>query len=144
MGRSGDGFAFVVDENLGRRIPTGMRGFGESVRFLVDEFGLGVADVDWLPQVGKRGWIVITRDQQMLHQPAERQAILDNDVGVFWLDGGRLPRCQLIQQLVRSWPQIKETAKRLSGAFWYRVSPTGSTIRQVDLAASSQGQSPVT
>ena len=30
-----------------------------------DTFGSGTQDVDWLPAVGVRGWILITKDKQI-------------------------------------------------------------------------------
>jgi PIN like domain len=34
-------------------------------------------DADWIPEVARRGWIVISRDQHLPSRPAERAAILE-------------------------------------------------------------------
>ena len=54
---------FFIDRCLGsRRIPEVLRGAGITVEAHDDHFNKGAQDVDWLPEIGKKGWIVLTKD----------------------------------------------------------------------------------
>lgn len=46
----------------------------------------GEKDADWIPQVAKNGWVVISRDRHIQHRPSERQAIVDAKARMFRLD----------------------------------------------------------
>ena len=45
-----------------RALPAALRALGVRVHTLSEKFPPGTADVDWLPIVGARGWILITKD----------------------------------------------------------------------------------
>ncbi len=38
-------------------------------------FGTGTPDVDWLPRVGARGWILITKDKNIRKREVELRAL---------------------------------------------------------------------
>ena len=46
--------------------------------------------------------------------------------GAFFMGGKNRNRCQLIQQLVRNWPRMKELAKKTRVPFAFRVPPSGT------------------
>lgn len=53
-----------------------------------DHFEQACPDVDWLPVVGKNGWIVITRDKNIRRKPNELQAFKENNVLAIVLSSG--------------------------------------------------------
>ena len=101
---------FFVDNNLSKDLADGMKAFGESVSHLQDHFPENAGDAEWLPFIGSNDYILITRDERIRSKPAELRALRIYKVGAFFLGGKHRTRCQLIQQLVRNWPQIKELA----------------------------------
>jgi PIN domain-containing protein len=44
-------------------------------------------DRDWLPEVGKRGWVVLTADYRMRYRERERDALMEHGVRAFILRG---------------------------------------------------------
>lgn len=76
---------FFCDQNLsGDAIPQALiSATGYPCEKHKDNFALDARDVDWLPQIGRRGWILLTRDWQMLRRPIEREAILAANVRAF-------------------------------------------------------------
>ena len=122
---------FFMDENLAPSITTGMRGFGENVVHLLEWFDRGTDDVDWLPVVGEKDWVVITRDAMILRRIREKEVVARNRVGVFVLDGKKPDRCRLIQQIVLNWPQIKATARQSKRPFGYKVPLVGTRLKKV-------------
>jgi predicted nuclease of predicted toxin-antitoxin system len=43
-------------------------------RHLQDDFPADTDDVDWLPEVGRKGWVVVTGDRKISKKPPERKA----------------------------------------------------------------------
>ncbi len=50
-----------------------------------DVFPDDAPDVEWLSEVGKRGWVVLTKDARIRTNALERAALLDANVAAFML-----------------------------------------------------------
>lgn len=124
---------FFIDNNLGQQLANGMREFGESVMHLRDRFPENADDPDWLAIVGREGLILVTRDERIRWRPAEISALKSNSVGAFFLGGKNRGRCELIQQLVRNWPRMKELAQKTKRPFAFRIPPSGTAIKPIPL-----------
>ncbi len=76
---------FFADQNLsGDAIPQALiDSTGYPCQKHKDNFALDAQDVDWLPKIGQRGWILVAKDWRMLTRPIERQAILAANVRAF-------------------------------------------------------------
>ena len=46
--------------------------------------------------------------------------------GAFFMGGKNRNACQLIQQLVRNWPRMKEIAEKTRRPFAFRIRPKGA------------------
>ena len=114
-----------------------MRVFGENVVHLTDDFQPGTADEDWLMEVGRRGWFLVTRDQMIRKRPAQKAALRRYGVGAFFLGGKDLDRCRQIIQIVRGWPRMKEHAAREKRPFAFNLNQSGTTLKRVALPKSS-------
>jgi PIN like domain len=79
------GIVFFTDQNLsGETIPQALvSASGYPCQKHKDNFALDARDVDWLPQVGRRRWILITKDWRMLQRSVERGAMLAANVRAF-------------------------------------------------------------
>lgn len=72
-----DNVTYVVDENL-LRLGAGLVAVRkDTARFgrapIDDILPLGILDTDWIPIVGRRGWIVITNDRHLRTRPVEAE-----------------------------------------------------------------------
>jgi len=67
---------FYVDECLGKGVGLALRNAGEEVRFYGEEIARGALDPDWLPTLGKKKWICLTKDKKIRLHAAERSALL--------------------------------------------------------------------
>ena len=76
----------------------------------------------------KPGNLFVTRDERIRWRPAELRALKDHKVGAFFLGGKNRTRCQLIQQLVRNWPRMKELAGKTNPPFAFRIPPQGVKV----------------
>ena len=50
-----------------------------------DHFALDAKDVHWLPEIGRRGWVLVTKDWRIQQRPLEREAIINAEVRAFVL-----------------------------------------------------------
>ncbi len=88
-----DTYTFLLDRAFGsktvaralaeRAVPLGHR-----VERLDDHFPPDTEDEVWLTEAGRRHWVVVTRDQRIMVNQRERQALLDHGVAAFIYTGG--------------------------------------------------------
>lgn len=80
---------FFSDENLGRHVfPGRLREAGVTLEVHNDHFPQGTPDTDWLPEIGRRGWILLTIDARLRYNRLEQRAILKHGVAAFVFTGG--------------------------------------------------------
>jgi hypothetical protein len=79
---------FFSDENLGRNIfPGRLREAGVTLEIHADHFQQGAPDTEWLPEVGRRRWVLLTIDARLRYNPLEQKAILAHGVAAFVFTG---------------------------------------------------------
>ena len=67
---SGREITFFIDRCLGKRyIAKVLIDSGIAVEIHDDRFSQNIEDVNWLPEVGKRGWVVLTKDANKAQKP---------------------------------------------------------------------------
>lgn len=72
---------FFLDRSLGKnKIATTLRQRGTQVKIHDDYFPSNAKDREWLPEVGKRGWIVLPKDRCIRYRTSERLAVLNAKV----------------------------------------------------------------
>ncbi|MEH2464175.1 hypothetical protein [Nostoc sp.] len=75
---------FFIDRCLGnRRIVEMLRSAGVTIKIHDKHFDKGAQDVDWLPQVGKMGKVVLTKDGKISNNLLERIAVARAQVKMF-------------------------------------------------------------
>jgi hypothetical protein len=68
---------FFVDRSLGRHIiPNALRDAGALVELHDDHFSQDAKDQVWLAEVGKRGWVVLTKDKRLRYRALETNALM--------------------------------------------------------------------
>jgi PIN like domain len=71
---------FFIDRSLGRNaVPNALRTAGVIVHTMAEVYGervgQGLADEDWLGDVGEYGWVVLLKEAKIRYRPAELGAI---------------------------------------------------------------------
>lgn len=75
---------FFIDRCLGNRcIAQTLRNSGVTVKIHDEYFSKGAEDVAWLPEVGKRGWVVLTKDGRISSNLLERIAVARAHIKMF-------------------------------------------------------------
>ena len=124
---------FFIDNNLGKQLAIGMKGFGENIVHLQEIFPEDIDDIKVLSYCGKNQYFFITRDYQIRYRPAELKAFKTHNVGAFILAGKNLNKWELIQQLVRNWLRIKELSMKTKLPFAFRIPPKGTKIKKIPI-----------
>lgn len=82
---------FFIDRSLGNRyVPDALRAAGARVEIHESHFASEAEDSDWLDEVGRRRWIVLTKDERIRYRPHEVAAIERAQVGAFVLTTARM------------------------------------------------------
>src|SRR5450755_1616342 len=93
--RSGVPPEFLIDRSLGRHaVPGALRTAGAVVHTMAEVYGeqvgQGLADEDWLGDVGEHGWVVLLKDSKIRYRPAELDAITAHGIRTFCLANANL------------------------------------------------------
>jgi predicted nuclease of predicted toxin-antitoxin system len=119
---------FFVDRSLARRvIPDALRGAGVPVEVHDDHFSQDAQDQLWLAEVGKRGWVVLTKDQHLRYRTVEKNALISAKVRAFVLTArGDLSGAEIGQIFVRALPAIMKLCVMVPSPFVAHVRRDGS------------------
>jgi hypothetical protein len=117
-----------IDRSLGRiQVPQLLRDAGLRLTTLAEHYGIpadeDIADVTWLEDAGRRGWVVLMKDAEIRRRPAEQRALIDHDVRAFCLSSGNLPAREMAARYVAHIASIAEACQR-RGPFIYAVHAT--------------------
>ncbi|MGG6295968.1 hypothetical protein ACQ4M4_16390 [Leptolyngbya sp. AN02str] len=116
---------FFIDWCLGKSVASALIVAGAKVEHHGDHFAQNMLDVNWLPIVGDRGWIVLTKDQALGTNELELRAIASANVKVFSLVSGNLTRQQMAALFAKSLNQLEKFAKGNQAPFIAKVYRNG-------------------
>jgi predicted nuclease of predicted toxin-antitoxin system len=118
---------FFLDRSLGKiRIATALRQAGAIVHIHDDYFPPNAKDEDWLTQVGRNRWIVLTKDHRIRYRNLEREALMNAGVGAFILTAGDLQGDEMAEIFVKALPPIAKFLRKHKKPFIARVVRNGS------------------
>lgn len=81
------GRVYFTDRDLGKQFPERLRAAGLSVERHADHFAPDAPDTQWLPEVGQRGWVVITHDERIRYKANELAAVMQHRVAMLLVVG---------------------------------------------------------
>lgn len=120
---------FYVDECLGRHdVANALRTNGWTVEPWHAHFESGTPDEVWLPFVGEKGWVALTKDKAIRRREAELDAVIAHGVRMFALPNGSLSGQQMAELFLGAARHIGRTLHKNRGAFVASVSTSGVTI----------------
>lgn len=110
-----DDFVLYLDENLDNCKPILDALNTQNVRYERHQshFKRGTADEVWLPFVGERGWIVLTKDKRNRYNEWERSAVRRNAIREFYFGSGNFSGAEMADALVRALPELRKISRQL-------------------------------
>jgi hypothetical protein len=106
-----------------------MRAAGATVRHAGDAFPFGSPDAVWLSGAGKRGWIVLSRDQKVRYRLLERMALEEAGVAAFVFTGGEATGAETAATICKLLRKMTNMAVSERKPFMYTFGLGGSLTR---------------
>lgn len=105
-----------------------LRNAGATVELHRDHFADDAPDVEWLDVVGRRGWVVLTKDDAIRRNPLERRALLAANVRAFILTSQNMSGSDMAELVVRVLPRIEKLARSTPPPFIAVVGRSGISL----------------
>ncbi len=96
---------FFTDRDLGHLLPETLRERGLTVERHDDHFGPLTPDVEWLEEVGRKGWVALSHNKQIRYNSEERDMVMRARVPLFLLIG-KHSHPVLAQNLIQTIPKL--------------------------------------
>ncbi len=121
-----DDLVFFLDRCLGRIVVAeALRAAGNRVEVHDDHFDQDAPDEEWLPKVGAKKWVLLTRDKYIQRNPLEVQQLLKGGVAAFVLRGGSLSGEAMARAFLAALTTIRRLVAKYGGPMVAAVSPGG-------------------
>ena len=122
-----DSQVFFLDRSLGREIvANSLREAGAEVRVHSDYFADDAPDDEWLREVGKRGWLALTKDKRIRYRAMEFDAVVEAKVRLFVLTAGNLTALEMGKIFVKALGAMSRIALQRKPPFVARVTKGGN------------------
>jgi len=119
---------FYVDRCLGKAVVAALRAAGAIAEAHDDHFAQDARDVDWIPDVADRGWVILTKDKNIRRNWGEREALIASHARIFTLPSGNMRGVEMGELLVAQLPAIEPIALSLEPPFVAVVNRDGVEI----------------
>lgn len=96
-----------------------------------DHFAHDTPDPDWLRAVGAKGWLVLTRDQNIRRKPDELAVLREAGIILFALTSGNLSAQETADIVIQAWPKMQRIATETSPPAIFSIT-RGAEIRKIE------------
>jgi len=118
---------FFLDHQIGRYVVAeALRAASARVEVHLEHFPGDMPDTEWIPEVGRREWVLITKDQNIRRNPLERAAYAAAKLRGFIVTGKDMDGKELADLLVRSLPGMVRRVVDRQGPLLFTISRGGT------------------
>jgi len=119
-----------IDENMPPQLAEGLailekpNDEGIEVYSIQKEYGRGILDEDWIPQVGMVNGIVITQDAKMQRIRSQYNLLKQYKLGIFYLvpPGKKgYTYWEMVEKIIFNWQEIKNLVRKSKTPFAFRI-----------------------
>jgi PIN like domain len=115
---------FFTDRDLGRQFPALLRAAGVRLERHDDHFGPDTPDEEWIGEIGRRGWIAVSRDARIRYSPLALSVLMESGTQLFVLVG-KLTTTEAAETFLKWRERIVETAVSERGPFIAKIRRDG-------------------
>ncbi len=120
---------FFIDRALGKKsVPDALKTAGANVEIHADHFAPEAADVDWLPVVAQKGWVVLTKDVNIGRRYLEVLAIARYGAKVFVLTSGNLKSKEMADIFVEALDKMNAFSQHHKPPFIAKINKQSKII----------------
>jgi predicted nuclease of predicted toxin-antitoxin system len=120
---------FFIDRCLGGKcIAEVLRSSGITVEIHDEHFDKGAQDVEWIPEVGQRGWIVLTKDKNIGKRSLERIAVASAGIRMFALASKDLSGPDMAAIFLEAIIAMQEFARKHPAPFIAKIYRDGNIL----------------
>jgi PIN like domain len=97
---------------------------GVEVYSIQKEYGRGILDEDWIPQVGQVNGVVITQDSKMQRIKSQFRLLKEYKLGIFYLippEKRGYTYWEMVEKIIVNWQEIKLLSRRNKPPFAFRI-----------------------
>lgn len=78
---------YFTDRDLGHEFPATIGAAGLQVERHDDHFGQLTTDSEWIAEIGRRGWVAVTRDKRIRYSPLALETLMTSGARLFVIVG---------------------------------------------------------
>jgi len=109
-----------------KKIAQALQASGATLEVHSDHFNGDERDDVWPPEVGRRNWVLLTKDARIRYRTNERQALMNAGVRGCMLVSGNLSGDDMASTFVRALPAIRRFASLYPAPFIAKIYRTGA------------------
>lgn len=129
MRRTSERLTYFIDRSLGSfDVADALRKIGILVEVHDDHFAQDTTDATWLTEVGRRGWIVLTKDSRIRRHPLETAALLGAGVAAFIVTAGGLTGKEMAELISAAMPRIERVVAKQARPFIATITRGGEVL----------------
>ena len=120
---------YFIDRALGSNVaPDILRNAGLDVRIHDKIFPRDAADIEWIPVVAERGWVILTKDTRIRYNPLELRVVENSGARMFVLASKNLTGLQMGEAFTKAGRSMERFLGRKQPPFIAKVYKDG-TVR---------------
>ena len=116
---------FFIDRCLGKKLADSLRNVGATVEIHDDHFAPDIKDEDWLREVGKDNWVVLTKDKKIASRRLELLAVAQGNVRLFAFVDGDVSGVVVAQAFVNALENMRGFMRGNPAPFIAKVHQSG-------------------
>jgi PIN domain-containing protein len=122
-----DDFTLYLDENLcnAAAILAALKKLGVRFERHLDHFPRGSPDESWLPDVGSKGWILLTTDKCIRYNFIEKRALERNRVREFVFASGNMSGQEMASALEIALRKMRKFCRQFQAPFVAAITRSG-------------------
>lgn len=110
------------DEDVGTRVPRALKLVGLRAIPAVSKGAKSEPDIQWLARLGKKGWLGLSCNKDILNVPEEYDVIINDKIGIVFFSTGNIHPKDKLLLILRKWhwlETIDETESRPFAFYLY-------------------------
>lgn len=112
---------FFIDRCLGNSVAEALRNAGIAIEVHRDHFPDDTLDIDWIPEVARRNWVVLTKDSNIGKNHLERNAVARTGIKMFTLNSANLSGQKMSEIFLKAIVKMQNFVRKNQAPFIAKI-----------------------